>query len=231
MNRDDVIGSIKDCLSDISDMGWRIETGGRQDPRYASNYDVNTYMVRISKPIPTPTYHGGRMMNLVNHNGRYYGNDPYIPETYDGLEDDMSDFLRDLNGYRESSSRFMKGMKTYQDIRENLSFLCSYIPDMYKGVVIKGMRIEFFNEKHNIQISKADLSPEPIYWSKMNWISAFEHKAYMGLMDSDIRHIDIAFEREMPESVKRMMDDILKDKHNTPKKESFFRRLLDRIFD
>lgn len=218
----DIIESMKECLLDISDIGYFVQCG-------RNGSDSNTYITRISKHKP-----------VFNQNNRYYGEFGHDEwGGYDGLESDLDNFMESLSSGR-SIKDMNRGMKTYMEIQKDISFLCSYIPDMY-GVVIKSMSIEFTENKrpsyhqqksNNYSISKDDFYMEPIYWKNKSssWISLFESKLYPGILDSDIKHIDILFEREIPESVRKMMDDILNDRHITQHpKESWISRIIKRI--
>jgi hypothetical protein len=199
---ENIIGSIKDCLADISDIGYFVAVYQPQD--------VYTYAVRISKPLRF-----GSDMNLDDYSN-------------------MVDFIRQAQTSKKIDIH--RGTETYMEIRKSISFLCSYIPDMY-GVVIKSMRMEFtrtqeersYNETKDFTISKKDFTCEPIYLEDRNisrrWVSLFESKLYPGIMGADVKHIDIIFEREIPESIRRMMDDILKEEI-VVEKESWFKRLI-----
>lgn len=248
-NSENIIGSIKDCLADISDIGYLIQCGRDSSVRYDDN---NSYGVRISKP---PLTFGSDFQQHINQNNRHY---PHNNEwgNYDGLENDLENFLIDVqNEYqrprayqpqRSIVSDMNRGMKTYMEIQKSLSFLCSYIPDMH-DITIKSMSIKFSKDAmtestryhgkdgtNSFSISKNDFNTEPIYWQNRSsqgrgWISLFESKLYPGILDADIEHIEVIFEREIPESVKKMMSDILGDRHLPTYKESWLRKIIKRI--
>lgn len=218
----DILDSMKDCLADISDIGFFIQ---------CTSY-ANVYRARIVSPRAIAS----------NHNNRIYPQGiGHLPPTQWGnyfdeqeLQYEFDDLLNDLDrddniSFRGQNSRQYRydGARTYEKVRKELSFLCSYIPDAY-GISLKGIRVEFIDAKYNMTISEdSKLSVEPLYWTKAyNWLSLLQHKCFNGLAHSDIVTIDVQFERELPIEAKKWMEDFIKDRH---KKENWFRRLLNKI--
>lgn len=226
----DILDSMRDCLADISDIGFLIHC----------NSQSNIYKARIMSPRALAS----------NHNNRIYPEGiGHLPPNQWGnhfddqeLQDELLNIIDELNrmgagrntdpyysNRREEENYRYDGARTYEKVRNELNFLCSYIPDMY-GISLKGIRVEFVNSKYNALIQEdSKLSVEPLYWTKSyNWLGLLQHKCFEGLMHSDIVTIDVQFERELPREVEKWMNDFIKDK-NLPKKENWFRRLINRI--
>jgi hypothetical protein len=121
------------------------------------------------------------------------------------------------------------GAKTYEKVKKDLKFLCSYIPDMY-GLIIKKMKVDFVKPKYN-SLVEMNTSIEPIYWGKSStWINLLERNCLFGFMNSDIVTIDIQFEREMPKDIdiEKWIDDFIKDDLSI--KRSWIRRVINKLF-
>jgi len=190
-----ILDSIKDCLADIIDIGFMVQSSYYLDGYYPNN---NVYSVRITTP---------RALSY-NRNNRSYEHDAWDAEV------DYDPWLSD--GETTMKMKY-EGMKTYEKIKKELNFLCSYIPDMF-GISLKYIRIEFIDSKYNTLTIP----------SQEHHCGLIDEKSFLGLMNSDIVVIDIRFERELPGDVEKWMDDFIKDEH-LPKKQSWFRKLIDKF--
>lgn len=227
----DILDSMKDCLVDISDIGFLI----------LCNNQSNIYKARIVSPRALASNHNNRIypqgigMLPPNQWGNHFDDED--------LHDDLEDMLEELNrmGVWDRNTTFTDeygrnkreyrydGARTFEKVRNELNFLLSYIPDMY-GISLKGIRVEFVDAKYNSTIQEDNkLLVEPSYWTKSyNWIGLLKQKCYEGLAHSDIVTIDVQFERELSPELEKWMNDFINDKH-LPKKENWFRRLINKI--
>ena len=209
--RSEIMASMNDCLIDLSDAGFFVE----------SRCDVTD---RCSS-IDTPENNGHRFMARIgNPDGqwKYYGANPLAFPT------------EQIIGLHE-------GWKTFKKMEQSLHFLCSYIPDLYMDVDLVMVQLRFRDSKYNTAVSIDGGNAGAYVNHKIgSYLKSSEYlfdkviqKSHQGLTNSDLIYVYVIFDRPIPNDVKKWEDIMSENKKKRDllrKKQTWFKKLKNKIY-